>query len=203
MFNNSKHARACVFVAFCSAMGTINAATNVTVSSADAPVQPAGYQSTFSTYKPLIENAATPDKSWRAANDAVAAAPMGGMQMGEDAMTMPMGGSKGMSMDKPGEQGLPMSMPMDKGMVMPTEKIPARKNTTPEPMKMRMKKGMSMEGMPMHKDMVMPAVKQGESKKTAPKPMTMPMEKGMSMGDMPMPLGEKMPPMEMHKGMGK
>ena len=127
MFNNSKHARACIFVAFCSAMGTLNAATNVSVSSADAPVPLAGYHSTFSTYKPLTENVGTPDKSWRAANDAVAAAPMGGMQMGEGAM----------------------SMPMSKSMAIPAEKIPARKNTRPELMKMPMKKGMSMGDMPM------------------------------------------------------
>ena len=203
MFKKYKHARACIFVAFCSAIGTLSAASNVSVSSPDASVPPSGYQSTFGTYQPITENATTPDKSWRAANDAVAAAPMGGMQMGGGAMTMPMSGSKGMSMDKSAEQGMSMTMPMDKGMVMPAEKTPVRKKTTTAPMKMPMKKGMSMEDMSMDKEMVMPAAKQPKSKKSESKAMKMPMGKGMSMEGMSMPMDDKMPSMDMHKGMSK
>lgn len=162
MFKQVRHARACTFVILLSAVGTLYAAPSAVVTSADAPVPAADYQSIFNTYKPLTEDPKRPDKSWRAANDAVAAEPKGGMQMGGGTMAMPMGKE--------------------------TENVP------------RSEKPMSMQ-MPMKNGMTMSVTKEKPVKKSASKLMKMPMEKRMSMDDIPM--GEKMPPMDMRKGMGK
>ena len=79
------------------------------------------YDSAFKGYQPASDASTSPDKTWRAANDAVAAT------SGHDAMmTMPMGGSMGMAMPKPGNDPKPsdqaQKMPMDNGMTMPMPK---------------------------------------------------------------------------------
>jgi hypothetical protein len=77
------------------------------------------YESAFKGYQPASGASTSPDKTWRAANDAVAAT------SGHDAMmNMPMGGS--MAMPKPGNDPKPSDQeqktPMDKGMTMPMPK---------------------------------------------------------------------------------
>jgi hypothetical protein len=102
------------------------------------------YDSAFTNYRPAGEAAASPDKGWRAANDAVAAKPgeghMMGMEMGHSMdmskpSTADVKSSTGGMMVMPDGTSMPMSqhhsMPMDKGMTMRMEKgmkMPAQKN---------------------------------------------------------------------------
>ena len=167
-------------------------------SAAAAEVPAAMYDSAFTTYRPASEPAATPDKGWRVANDAVAAKPgedhMMGMQMNQpmrmpmpgkadapapmgktmvmpDGSTMPMGDHHSMPMNKE------MKMPMDKGMNMPMDK------------KMTMPMG-EHHSMPMDKPMKMPAPKKDKSAvvpKELPKPMERDKKPPMSHGDAAMP----------------
>lgn len=199
MINLSQYARACVCIVVFATVGPLHAASNIPASST-APVPTVSYQSAFETYKPITNESKTPDKSWRAANDAVGAEPMGGMQMGGGAMTMPMGESKTMPMDMGNGEKMSddKSMPMDKSMTMPMDKH------TQMPMGngMDMPMGKAMP-MPMDKTMNMPAMKKKLPKKSTSTPIKKPMDQGMPMGNMNMPMGDNMPPMDMHKGMGK
>lgn len=172
--------RICAWAALAPLTFAVHAAT-IDPSSATADVPAAAYESAFKTYRPVAEESTSPDKGWRAANDAVAAKP------GEDHMMgMQMGGSMNMSM--PGKTDMPASagkmMVMPDGTTMPIEKhksMPMGKETK----------------MPMDHDMKMPMPKVNKSTPAA-KSTDKQMNHDMNM---PMPKGDaSMPGMDMSHG---
>ena len=148
------HWRFCALASLLPLSAALNAAhADPTNSSANVP--PAQHSSAFKSYIAAAEDSVSPDKGWRAANDAVADKPGQGHMMG-----MQMSGSMSMPMPsnavKPTSAGKEMVMP--DGSIMPMEKhklVPMDKG-----MKLPVDKGMKVPDghtMPMRKDMKMPA----------------------------------------------
>ena len=108
--------------------GGVVAAPGIDSTRPDAPGITQPYESAFKNYQPATDEATSPDKLWRGANDAVAGqgshGSMAGMQM-DGPMTMSRHGSgeKPMPMDMrmPGAnaKSMDMTMPMDHSMPMP------------------------------------------------------------------------------------
>ena len=147
-------------------------------------VPAASYDSAFKTYQPAVNESATPDKAWRAANDAVAAKPgddhMMGMQMG-GSMTMPNQGRT------EGSSNGTMVMPDGTTMLMSAHD---HKHSN-EGMKIPVSSTTSVD-----KGMKIPMPKR-EVAKPKQKSVAMPMDKNMKM---PMPKGDaSMPGMDMSR----
>ena len=150
-----------------------------TDSAAGAPAT--SYDSAFKNYQPIAEESVTPDKAWRAANDAVAAKP------GEDHMMgMQMGGPMDMGIPREieGSKSSDRTMVMPDGTTMPMSGHSPRAMATPDRGTMAMDKGMKM---PMPR---------GEIAKPKQKGIDKPRDRGMKMPDgstMPMGKSMKMP----------
>jgi hypothetical protein len=110
----AKYGHTCAFAVALACASTAHASASEP-SDANASVPAMQYDSAFKGYQPAAEPTTSPDKAWRAANQAVTAPPEQGSMV-----NMPTNGSMEIPTQTPVARSKAGSIPRDKGVAMPT-----------------------------------------------------------------------------------